>query len=79
MCFDNSELEIVDVFTYLGFSFKYNGKFDCTQNSIATQAEKCLLLLWKKVKENSLNVVTTLSLFDTYISYGCKLKNDVAA
>lgn len=72
--FDNTELKNVDVFTYLGVNFKYNGKFDSTQNSI--QAKTCLFLLLKRVKENSLNVETTLSLFDTYFSsvlnYGCE-------
>lgn len=76
-CFyDYTELEIVDVFTYLGFNFKYNGKFDCIQNSIATQAKKWFFLQWKKVKEKSLNVEITLFLFDTFISsvpdYGCE-------
>lgn len=46
--FYNTELEIVDVFTYLGFNFKYNGKFDCIQNSIATQAKKCFFLTVEK-------------------------------
>lgn len=46
--FDNTELEIVDVFTYLGFNFKYNGKFGCIQNSIATQAKKCFFLTVEK-------------------------------
>lgn len=71
--YDNTELENVDVFTYLGVNFKYNGKFDSTQNSI--QAKTYLFLLLKRVKENSRNVETTLSLFDTYFSsvlnYGC--------
>lgn len=26
--YNNTELEIVDVFTYLSVNFKYNGKFD---------------------------------------------------
>lgn len=46
--YDNTELEIVDVFTYLGFNFKYNGKFDCIQNSIATQAKKMIFLTVEK-------------------------------
>lgn len=46
--YDNTELEIVDVFTYLGVIFKYNGKFDCIQNSIATQAKKCFFLTVEK-------------------------------
>lgn len=77
-CFYNDvELDIVDVFTYLGVDFKFNGKFDCTQNSIATKARKCTFNLFKKVKDNNLNVETTLSLFDTYVSsvlhYGCEV------
>ena len=41
-CFYNDvELDIVDAFTYLGVDFKFKGKFDCTQNSIATKAIKC--------------------------------------
>ena len=40
-CFYNYvDLDIVDVFTYLGVYFKLNSKFDCTQNSIATKARK---------------------------------------
>ena len=38
--YNDVELDIVDVFTYLGVDFKFNGKFDCTQNSIATKARK---------------------------------------
>lgn len=60
----------------------YNGKFDCTQNTIETQGKKMIFLtLEKKVKENtcSLNIETTLSLFDTWmyinissaVNYGC--------
>ena len=33
ICFFNDvELDIVDVFTYLGVDFEFNGKFGCTQN-----------------------------------------------
>jgi hypothetical protein len=77
-CFyNNVELEVVDVFTYLGLNFKYNGKFGYTQQSLATKAKKCTFLLWSRVKENNLNVEATLSLFDTYITsvlhYGCEI------
>ena len=39
--YNDVELDIVDVLTYLGVDFKLNGKFDCTQNSIVTKARKC--------------------------------------
>ena len=38
------ELDIVDAFTYLGVDFKFNGKFDCTQNSITTNSEMVHLI-----------------------------------
>jgi hypothetical protein len=57
--------------------FKYNGKFDYTQQSLATKAKKCTFSLWSRVKGNNLNVETTLSLFDTYLisvlHYGCEI------
>ena len=47
------------------------------QNSIATKAKKCTSNLSYKMKENHLNVETTLSLFHTnvsaFIHYGCKV------
>ena len=61
----NLILDIVNVFTYLGVGFKFNGKFNCTQTSIATKARKCTFNLFKKVKDNNFNVETTLSLFET--------------
>ena len=68
ICFFNDvELDIVDVFTYLGVDFKFNGKFDCTQNSITTKFRKCTFNLFKEVNDNNLNVATTLSLFDIHM------------
>lgn len=57
-------LGIVDVFTYLGVNFKYNGKFDCTLTSVATKAKNYTFFLWRRVKENNLYVETPLSSFD---------------
>ena len=40
-CFYNDvELDIVDVLTYLCVDFKFNCKFDCIQNSITTKGQK---------------------------------------
>ena len=51
--------------------------FDCTQNSITTKFRKFTFNLCKEVNDNNLNVATTLSLFDTYVSsvlhYACKV------
>ena len=47
--FDNTVLEIVNNFTYLGIVFTTWGSFTETQNTLAGQARKALLLLEKYV------------------------------
>ena len=64
-----SNLQELGVRFISGVDFKFNGKFDCTQDSIATKARKCTFNLLKKMKDNNLNVETTLSLFGKYVSY----------
>ena len=47
--FDNTVLEIVKKFTYLGVVFSTGGSFTETQNTLAGQARKALFLLEKYV------------------------------
>ena len=47
--FDNTVLEIVNKFTYLGIVFTTGGSFEETQNTLAGQARKALFLLEKYV------------------------------
>ena len=48
--------------------FNYNGKFNVTQKHIASQGKKVLFCLMKEVQKHNFNVLTLLSLFDTYVS-----------
>ena len=54
--YNDAELDIVDVFNNVDVDFKFNGKFGCTLNSIATKARKCTCNLLKKMKEKNSNV-----------------------
>ena len=44
---DGNNVEIVDSFNYLGLSLYYSGKYNKTQNIIASQGRKCLFNLKK--------------------------------
>ena len=66
--FDNTVLEIVNKFTYLGIVFTTGGSFTETQNTLAGQARKALFLLEKYVyKFTTLTVSHMIDLFDKLI------------
>ena len=71
------KIEIVDTFCYLGILLNFNGKFHVAQNQLALQCKKALFALKRKCCNMSLNYITLLSLFDTYIGsiahYGCEV------
>ena len=66
--YNGEQVEIVNTFSYLGLYLHYNGKFNVTQKHIAAQGKKSLFCLMKEVQKHNFNIVTLLSLFDTYMS-----------
>ena len=75
--YDNKLVSVDESFNYLGITLNFNGKFQKTQNVLASQCKKSLNSLLAKMKNLHLNVTTQLSLFDTYIgslaNYGCEV------
>ena len=66
--FEDSLLEIVDHFSYLGVQFSYNGKFTRTKIYVVEQARRAMFSVMKKARKLSLPVDMQLHLFDTMIS-----------
>ena len=66
--FDNTVLEIVSKFTYLGVVFTPGGSFAEAQNTLSGQARKALFLLEKYVyKFTTITVSHMIDLFDKLI------------
>ena len=70
-------LEIVDMYSYLGVIFKYNGTFVETKKGLTNQAQKALFCIYKLVQNESIPVDLQLKLFDAMIEpillYGCEV------
>ena len=73
---DNTEIEVVNKFTYLGLCFNYNGKFTEAEKQLGMQGRKAVFALNKNINGLFLNNETLLSLFDTYI---CSILNYASA
>jgi exonuclease III len=75
--YNNSVLDIVNIFRYLGLVLNYNGKFNVTQKAVAVQGNKALHGLLKQISDKCFNIETQLQLFDTYVgsvlNYGCEV------
>ena len=65
---DDSLIEIVNTFNYLGLHFNYNGKYTVAEKQLAELERKAWFALSKQIKDMYLNVDSTIFLFDTYIS-----------
>ena len=66
--FDNTVLEIVGKFTYLGVVFTSGGSFTEAQNTLAGQARKALFIVEKYIyKFTTLSTSHTIDLFDKLI------------
>ena len=73
---NNTEVKVVNKFTYLGLCFNYNGKFTEVEKQLAMQGRKAVFALNKNINGLSLNNETLLSLFDSYI---CSILNYASA
>ena len=70
LSFDNTVLEIVKKFTYLENLFTTGGSFTETQNTLAGQARKALILLEKfNYKFTTLTVSHMIDLFDESFNF----------
>ena len=66
--YDNTQIEVLNSFNYLGINLFYNGKFNLTEKTIAMQGRKCMFAITKICNDTYLNVESKLSIFDTYVS-----------
>ena len=64
--YSGENVEIVDLFVYIGVMFNFNGKFFVTQKQLAAQGRKAMFALKSTMKQLYLNHCTLLSLFDTF-------------
>ena len=75
--YKNEKIDVVDSFCYLGLLLNCNGKFFVTQKQLSLQCKKAVFALKRKCLNMQLNIVTLLSLFDSYIGsiacYGCEV------
>ena len=75
--YNDTEIEVVNQFNYLGMLFNYNGKFSVTQKHIADQGRKAYFAVYNKLKNHCFNTETQLLIFDMYVnsilSYGAEV------
>ena len=65
--YNGKHLELVDIFSYLGFILYYNNKFTVAVKHLPDQGRKAQFALYIKTKSLKLNIVALLSLFVCYI------------
>ena len=65
--YNGVEVDQVNCFCYLGLNLNYNGSFVQTQKVQSQKGRKVKASLCNKVKNLHLNIVTSLSLFDSYV------------
>jgi len=67
--YDNTELEIVSSFMYLGINFTSGGSFSTAQQTLAGQAQKAVYKLKRHLlKFHNITVSHTLELFDKLVA-----------
>ena len=75
--FNNSELEIVSEYKYLGFFLSRSGNFKAAKKHISGQANKALFSLIKKIRTSDLPFDLQIDLFNKTITpillYGCEI------
>ena len=62
--FDNTELEIVKEYKYLGVFLTSSGSFNKTKTYLALQANKALFSLFRKTRNQSLSIDLQIELFN---------------
>ena len=74
---DNSKIEVVRDFTYLGLKLNYNNRFNITQKDLNDRALRAMFLLMKKTRKLSLPIDLVIDLFDNTVlpvlTYGCEV------
>ena len=77
MFINNSPIERVDSFSYLGIIFKYNNSFQLTIKNNVDKAKKVLFKLRAETSGHELGIQAKLHLFDSIIAliltYGCEV------
>ena len=77
MFINNSPIERVDSFCYLGVVFKYNNTFQLTIKNNVDKAKKALFKLRAETSGHELAIQTKLHLFDSIVlpilTYGCEV------
>ena len=63
----NTLIEIVDSFSYLGLMFKYNGNFRDARKKLANQAQKSLFSIYKNIRNQNIPIDIQLKLFDAMV------------
>ena len=75
--FNDSEIEIVEYFKYLGVTFKYNNNFDLCRKNLTNLASRAMFSLLSKSKKLHLPIDLQLELFDQLVlpilCYGSEL------
>ena len=68
-CTLNGEgLDVIDSYTYLGITFKYNGSFVDARKRLVEQAQKSLFAIIKKKNRNqNIPIDLQLKLFDSFV------------
>ena len=65
--YDNSKLENMEDFSYLGIKFSCKGKFDKAKKHLCDQARKAMFSVLKKARSLCLDIDLQLHLFDTMV------------
>lgn len=64
---NDQTLDIVDSFTYLGITFKFNGSFVNARRGLIEQAQKSIFSIFRKIRNNAIPVDLQLKLFDSLV------------
>jgi len=73
----DSNIEIVESYSYLGLLFSYNGKFNMAKKKLVEQAQKAVYALYRKTRNMAIPIDLQLKLFDSLIEpillYACEI------
>ena len=75
--FNDSKLEVVHSYTYLGVTFNYNGKLKMAQKDLYDKASRAMFGLIAKCRRLKLPIDIQMKLFDNVVKpimlYGCEV------
>ena len=64
---NGERLDVIDSYTYLGITFKYNGSFVDVRKRLVEQAQKSLFAIYKKIRNQNIPIDLQLKLFDSLV------------